>query len=121
MVKRKPGTLLPLEQAILAAALRLQGEGQSAVHGFAVAKHLTDQGDSRKLTSHGTLYKALGRLEAAGLLESTWEDPDEAAEAGRPRRRLYTVTPTGAEQLARAVAQLPAAGAEATDPGLASP
>ena len=120
MVKRKPGTLLPLEQAILAAALRLQGEGGDAVHGFAIAKHLTEQGDTCKLTAHGTLYKALGRLEAARLLESTWEDPDAATEAGRPRRRLYTVTGAGAEALARAVALHQGEAAPGTNPGLAS-
>jgi PadR family transcriptional regulator PadR len=118
MVKRKPGTLLPLEVAILAAVLRLQGEGASAVHGFAVAKDLAEQGDTRKLTSHGTLYKALGRLEDAGLVESRWEDPTIAADAGRPRRRLYVVTSTGAEQLARAVAEVPGT-ATAGEPGMA--
>jgi PadR family transcriptional regulator, regulatory protein PadR len=114
MVKRKPGTLLPLEVSILAAALRLQGEGGDAVHGFAIAKHLTEHGDSRKLTAHGTLYKALGRLEAAGLLESTWEEPDVAADAGRPRRRLYTVTGAGAAKLAEAVAARSSAPAPRT-------
>ena len=49
-------------------------------------------------SAHGTLYKALGRLEKAGLLESDWEDAGAAEADGRPRRRLYTVT--GAGQLA---------------------
>lgn len=35
----------------------------------------------RLLTSHGTLYKALGRLADAGLLETEWEDPKKR----RPR------------------------------------
>ena len=104
-MRRKSGVLLPLEEAILAAALRLQRQGVGEFHGFAVAKHLTIQGDTRKLTSHGTLYKALDRLETAGLLESRWEDPMAAAAQGRPRRRLYTVTGAGAAALANAASE----------------
>ena len=89
MTRRRPGALLPLEQAILEAGLAA-GE----FHGFAIAKALA-HGSSR-LTAHGTLYKALGRLEAAGLLTSSWEEP---APEGRPRRRLYTVTGDGAAAL----------------------
>ena len=46
----------------------------------------------------GTLYPILLRLEAAGWFVSRWEAVDPAA-AGRPRRRLYRLTPNG---LARA-------------------
>jgi DNA-binding PadR family transcriptional regulator len=42
----------------------------------------------------GTLYPILLRFEEAGLLESEWETGDPR-ELGRPRRRLYRVTPTG--------------------------
>lgn len=48
-----------------------------------------------RLTAHGTLYKALGRLEEFGLLTSRWEDA--ATAEGRPRRRLYELTSQGAE------------------------
>ena len=46
----------------------------------------------------GTLYPILLRLEAAGWFVSRWENIDPAS-AGRPRRRLYRLTPGG---LARA-------------------
>lgn len=46
----------------------------------------------------GTLYPILLRLESAGWFISRWEAISPAA-AGRPRRRLYRLTPTG---LARA-------------------
>ena len=46
----------------------------------------------------GTLYPILLRLESAGWFSSRWESIDPASE-GRPRRRLYRLTPTG---LARA-------------------
>ena len=42
----------------------------------------------------GTLYPILLRLESAGWLTSRWENIDPA-DAGRPRRRLYRMTPTG--------------------------
>ena len=42
----------------------------------------------------GGLYKALHRLEVAGLVESAWEDVNPR-EAGRPRRRIYHVTAGG--------------------------
>ncbi|MDQ3894944.1 MAG: PadR family transcriptional regulator [Actinomycetota bacterium] len=56
---------------------------------------------ARSLTAHGTLYKALGRLEESGLLTSRWEDAAAAAE-GRPRRRLYELTGEGARVAERA-------------------
>ena len=55
---------------------------------------MREQRGSRALTGHGTLYKALGRLEAFGLLSSRWEAA--AAAEGRPRRRLYELTGEGA-------------------------
>jgi PadR family transcriptional regulator PadR len=111
-MRRKPGVLLPLEESILVTAFRLQREGSGEFHGFGMAKRLVTHGDTRKLTSHGTLYKVLDRLEVAGLLESRWEDPETATAEGRPRRRLYVLTgagaEVGAEALSRAAAQRPA-------------
>lgn len=43
----------------------------------------------------GTLYPILLRLEKYGWLESRWEKIDPC-EAGRPRKRLYHITNTGA-------------------------
>ncbi|MDZ4827727.1 MAG: PadR family transcriptional regulator [Actinomycetota bacterium] len=103
MVRRRPGTLLPLEIGILEQAV----DARDPIHGFAIAKLLRDASGARVLTAHGTLYKALARLETAGLLASSWEDPDIAATAGRPRRRLYEVTGAGRAALVAARAQLP--------------
>ena len=117
-MRRKPGVLLPIERGILEAAVRLQGRRITEFHGFAMAKDLAEHGDSRKLTAHGPLYKALDRLEAAGFLESRWEDPDLAAEAGRPRRRLYMLTSAGAAALAASPTPAPS---PRTTPKLATP
>lgn len=63
-------------------------------YGFALAK-------SAGLTT-GTLYPILARLEAARWLASEWEKVD-AAEAGRPRRRLYRLTGHGMDSGRRAL------------------
>jgi DNA-binding PadR family transcriptional regulator len=93
-VRRKANTLLPLEALILTAGLEL-GE----FHGYSLAQGLREREAARRLVSHGTLYKALGRMEASGLLASRWECAESAAADGRPRRRLYQVTGAGARAL----------------------
>jgi DNA-binding PadR family transcriptional regulator len=95
VVRRKPGAVLPLEASILSAAIEMAREGVTQFHGYSLAKQLRDDGTEHGLVAHGTLYKALGRLEKAGLLESVWEDPDASVLEGRPRRRLYTITAHG--------------------------
>ena len=102
MPRRKPGTLLPLETQILEVALAMLRSGHPTFHGFGLAQTMREQGESRSLTAHGTLYKALGRLEELGLLTSHWEDP--AAVEGRPRRRLYELTSRGAYVAEQALA-----------------
>ena len=64
-------------------------------HGYQIAKELAHLADHRLLTAYGTLYRALGRLEDMGLLVSRREDPEIAARASRPGRRLYTLTAAG--------------------------
>jgi DNA-binding PadR family transcriptional regulator len=78
--------------------------GAAGVHGFAIAKTLADRGDTRSLAATGTLYRALHRLDEAGLIESWWED---AAVDGRPPRRSYRVTAAGAVALSSARASAP--------------
>lgn len=117
-MRRKPGTILPLEASVLAAAVELKKEGVEQFHGFELAKRLRDDDGRRSLTAHGTLYKALSRMEKAGLLSSVWEDPDLAAQEGRPRRRLYSITADGRVALARALPDDGPAPAAGLDPGL---
>ena len=99
MPRRRAGVLLPLEEAILEHGLRRLRSDDSEFHGFALAEALGDGGVDGGLLGHGTLYKALSRLERGGLLESRWEDID-AAKAGRPARRLYRVSAGAAAALA---------------------
>ena len=100
-MRRKPGRLVGVEIALLAAGVVLHAEGTVEFHGYALAKEMQELGEARKLTAHGTLYKALDRVESAGLLESRWEDPEVGAAESRPRRRLYRVTAAGATALER--------------------
>lgn len=102
-MRRKPGTLLPLEISILGAAMDLAMSGTREFHGYLLASALREREGARMLTAHGTLYKALDRMQKAGFLESQWEDPSEAAREERPRRRLYHVTGAGERALAAAV------------------
>lgn len=83
--------LLPIEEAILSEGLHRLRAGDPEFHGFALAGALGEGGLEARLLGHGTLYKALARLERGGLLESRWEEIDPVT-AGRPRRRLYRVT-----------------------------
>jgi DNA-binding PadR family transcriptional regulator len=76
------------------ATLVLQALTQGFAYGFEImrAAHLPS----------GTVYPLLRRLEAAGLLESSWEDPNRAHDEGRPPRRYYQATPAGRAALAEA-------------------
>ena len=87
---------MPLEAAICMTAATLLGDGVTEFHGYQIAKHLGEGSERRLLTAYGTLYRALGRLEQMGLLQSRWEDPAIPARENRPGRRLYALTPAGA-------------------------
>jgi len=99
-MRRKAGQLVPLEIAICEAATRLRRRDVNEFHGYEIAKRMGEDVDSKLLTAYGTLYRALGRLESMGLLESRWEDPQIAADENRPGRRLYSLTGLGEETLA---------------------
>lgn len=111
-MRRKAGTLVPLEVSILEAGLRLRRDGLEEVHGFLLAKVMRDGAGARRLTAYGTLYRALERLEGFGFLASHWEDASIAAETGRPPRRFYRLTVSGEHAMqdaARATAGAPLA------------
>ena len=109
-MRRKPGQLVPFETAICLSAAKLRRRGTIEFHGYEIAKRLGDESDRRLLTAYGTLYRALGRLEAMGLLESHWEDPRIPARENRPGRRLYRLTAAGeaaAEDARKAAREAP--------------
>jgi DNA-binding PadR family transcriptional regulator len=63
-------------------------------HGYSIITRLRNRSDGAFDLPEGTVYPALHRLEAAGLLDSQW-----AVAAGR-RRRIYQLTQVGQEALA---------------------
>jgi hypothetical protein len=84
--------LIPLEEAICRCAAAMRQDGATEFHGYELARQIGTATNRRLLTGYGTLYRALGRLEAMGLLSSRREDAEIAARENRPRRRLYTLT-----------------------------
>jgi DNA-binding PadR family transcriptional regulator len=76
------------------AALVLQALAQGHGYGFEVMR-------VTQLPS-GTVYPLLRRLEAAGMVQSRWEDEGQAHADARPARRYYETTPAGAAALAAA-------------------
>ena len=91
-MRRKLGAIIPIERSILAAMVSLRAQGVADCYGFLLAKEIADSKGARLLTGHGTLYKALGRLEQQGFLESSWEDQALAVQKHRPPRKLYRLT-----------------------------
>jgi transcriptional regulator len=64
-------------------------------HGYAVIEEIRRRSGEKLDLPEGTVYPALHRLEAAGLLASRWT----TAESGR-RRRVYALTKRGERALA---------------------
>lgn len=112
MARRKQGSVLPIELALLEAIVDL-GRREEPAYGIALARELAG-GELTNLTAHGTLYKALARLTERGQLESSWEPAEQAEIERRPRRKLYRVTAAGA-----AAAQAARQSLSASNPGLA--
>jgi PadR family transcriptional regulator, regulatory protein PadR len=53
----------------------------------------------------GTVYPILLRLDSAGWLRGAWE-VESAEKLGRPRKRIYQLTPTGYNKASEALAAL---------------
>ena len=62
-MRRKAGSLIPIEILILEAGAALKTRSDPSFYGFMIAKEIKEREGARLLTAHGTLYKALGRME----------------------------------------------------------
>jgi len=67
-------------------------------HGYAIVEELARRSQGEFELPEGTVYPALHRLEAAGLLSSRWE-----VVSGR-RRRVYMLSQTGVQAVRERVA-----------------
>jgi PadR family transcriptional regulator PadR len=101
-VNRSKNQLIPIEVAILSAALDLRQHGTDEFHGFAIGKTLEEASATGSIIGHGTLYKALHRLETRGYLASHWEESQADHRARGARRRLYHITAEGQAALTAA-------------------
>ena len=79
----------------LSATVVLQAVANGYGYGFDIM-------DATGLPS-GTVYPALRRMEASGLVTSKWEDAAVAQREQRPPRKYYDVTRSGRLALAEAV------------------
>lgn len=66
-------------------------------HGFEILKRLEAAGSGALALKEGSLYPALYRLEAGGLVKATWESSDSLRRG--PRRRIYHLTAAGGKRL----------------------
>lgn len=73
------------------AAIILQTVDQGLRYGFDIM-------DATGLPS-GTVYPALRRMEAEGLITSRWEPEKKAVAEQRPPRKYYKITRAGSEVL----------------------
>lgn len=64
-------------------------------HGFGIAESVRQASDEVLRIEEGSLYPALQRLEAAGLITSEW-----GTSVNNRRARFYALTPRGRRQIA---------------------
>jgi transcriptional regulator len=79
-------------EALVLSALR-----RGHAHGFEILRRLEEAGSGALKLKEGSLYPALYRLEAAGMIKGEWEDSDTARRG--PRRRIYRITAKGRRRL----------------------
>lgn len=79
-------------------ALILKTLSHGPLHGYAIARWIEGRTGEALQIEEGSLYPALYRLEARGLLASDWG----TSELGR-RAKLYSLTPKGRARLAAEV------------------
>jgi DNA-binding PadR family transcriptional regulator len=87
--------LMPKPSLSFSATVILQAVASGYPYGFDIM-------DVTGLPS-GTVYPALRRLEANGLVTSRWEDARDAQKLQRPPRKYYEMTTDGDAALAEAL------------------
>lgn len=64
-------------------------------HGYGLIEHLANFGFSEEQLNVSTLYRTLRKMEQEGFVVSIWEAGNQG-----PRRRVYTITDNGKQELA---------------------
>ena len=76
------------------AILKLLVDEGEPLHGYEIIRRLDARGEGYFRFQEGLIYPRLHRMERDGLLESRW-----VGEPGTRRRKMYTVTEQGRQQL----------------------
>jgi PadR family transcriptional regulator, regulatory protein PadR len=71
-----------------------------AMHGFGIAERIQQGTDDTLRVEEGSLYPALHRLEAEGMITSEW-----GASLNNRRAKFYRLTPRGKKQMGLEVAK----------------
>jgi DNA-binding PadR family transcriptional regulator len=106
-------TIRPLQEATF---LILTALADGTQHGYAIISEVTEISGGRVRLRAGTLYTALDRLKADGLI-----DVDREEVVDNRLRRYYRLTPAGGLRLAKEAARLQAnaqAALRRLNPGL---
>lgn len=99
------GSIVPVVLALL---------GERPMYGYEIVKLVNARSGGRLEWREGTLYPALHKLEADGLLGSRWADAPPGPAAGGPdgdakptgrRRKYYAITGRGRKELVRRTAE----------------
>ena len=85
------GSIVPIALALLK---------DRPMYGYEMLKVVNARTGGRLEWREGTLYPALHRLEAGGLVASRWQEVPAGRAAGR-KRKYYSITHKGLAELAR--------------------
>ncbi len=67
------------------------------LHGYAIMRELEARSEGYFSMTAALLYPTLHQMEKDNLVEGTWE-----GDQGKRRKKIYSITPRGKEQLAKA-------------------
>ncbi len=108
MKNQPPSSHLPLSVPVFQILVSL---GDTELHGYAIIKDIRERTEGEVSLTASTLYAAVKRMLAAGMIRETSERPDRRLDD--TRRRYYAITPYGRNVLELEAVRLDRAAAMA--------